>query len=205
MSSVLYYSNNCEFSKNLIRTISSSEYQKDIYVVCIDNRRIVGTNYMVQLQNGDNVLLPSAINRFPALVLLQDYSVLFGNEIMELLRPQQQKEIAEATQNNMEPIGYELNNTNNSYNPVSSDSYSYLDENLDFSQKHNYASANSEYIYDQSQERFSMPQQMEQYPQGTSQQYNNVSKSNISSSGKDEMEALINLRAADIPQPISRK
>ena len=205
MSSVLYYSNNCEFSKKLIRNISSSQYQQYIYVVCIDNRRLVDTNYMVQLQNGDNVLLPGSINRFPALVSLSDYSVLFGNAIMDVFRPQQQKEIAEATQNNMEPAGFGFNLTSDSSNPVSSDSYSYLDEGLDYSQQYNYGSANSEYEYDPSQERLtSMPQQSQQYSQGSTQQYDNFSKPDMSDSGKSAMEDLINRRAADIPQPVSR-
>ena len=194
MSSVLYYSNNCEFSKKLIRNISSSEYQKYIYVVCIDNRRLVDTNYMVQLQNGETVLLPGSINRFPALVSLSDYSVLFGNAIMDVFRPQQQNEIAEATQNNMEPAGYEFNITSDSSNPVSSDSYSYLDEGLDYSQQYNYASANSEYEYDSSQERLtSMPQQSQQDSQGS-----------MSNSGKSAMEDLMKRRESDIPQHVSR-
>tara|TARA_B110000285_G_C14841251_1_gene475445 strand:- start:37 stop:489 length:453 start_codon:yes stop_codon:yes gene_type:complete len=149
---------------------------------------------MVQLQNGETVLLPGSINRFPALVSLSDYSVLFGNAIMDVFRPQQQNEIAEATQNNMEPAGYEFNITSDSSNPVSSDSYSYLDEGLDYSQQYNYASANSEYEYDSSQERLtSMPQQSQQDSQGS-----------MSNSGKSAMEDLMKRRECDIPQHVSR-
>jgi hypothetical protein len=149
---------------------------------------------MVQLQNGETVLLPGSINRFPALVSLSDYSVLFGNAIMDVFRPQQQNEIAEATQNNMEPAGYEFNITSDSSNPVSSDSYSYLDEGLDYSQQYNYASANSEYEYDSSQERLtSMPQQSQQDSQGS-----------MSNSGKSAMEDLMKRRESDIPQHVSR-
>ena len=46
MSSILYYSNFCEHSKNLIQSLSKTNVAKEIHFICID-KRVKDTNNKV--------------------------------------------------------------------------------------------------------------------------------------------------------------
>ena len=132
MSCILYYSNFCPNSKELIKELSKSSIKDDIHFINIDQRvtKPDGATHII-LQNGQELLLPPTINKVPALLLLNHGNkVLFGEEINEHLRPKQVELDTSATQNNGEPLAFALGG--DSYGGqgfgVASDSYSFLDQ-----------------------------------------------------------------------------
>lgn len=131
MSSICYYSNYCEKSKNLLHQLSKSPSKKEIHFICIDKRSQNKEGKMIiHLENNQNVVLPNSISKVPALLLLnQGHRVVFGNEILEHLKPDEDLYNAKATQNNMEPLSYSLGNDNIGGFGVMSDSFSFWDQN----------------------------------------------------------------------------
>ena len=153
MSSILYYSKYCEVSKKYLQLLSKSEFQKDIHFICID-KRVKDTNnktYII-LENGQKIILPENVTKVPALLLLnQGYQVLFGEQILQHLKPKQQQEIKQATQNNIEPMAFSLGG-GGSFGDIVSDQYSFLDQGEDdlkttgnggMRQMHNYVDLNT--------------------------------------------------------------
>jgi hypothetical protein len=149
MSSILYYSKYCEVSKKYLQLLSKSEIQKDIHFICIDKREKSSNNktYII-LDNGQKIILPENVTKVPALLLLnQGYQVLYGEQILQHLKPRQQQEVKQATQNNMEPMAFSLGGGN-----IVSDQYSFLDQgeedlkttgNGGMRQMHNYVDLNT--------------------------------------------------------------
>ena len=108
MSSILYYSKYCEVSKKYLQILSKSNIQKDIHFICIDKRVKDSNNktYII-LENGQKIILPDNVTRVPALLLLtKGYEVLYGDRILEHLKPRQEVEVRQATKNNMEPMAF---------------------------------------------------------------------------------------------------
>jgi uncharacterized protein YukJ len=150
MSYILYYSKYCEVSKKYLQTLSKSNVQKDIHFICIDKRTKDANNktYII-LDNGQNIILPDNVTRVPALLLLnQGYNVLYGEKILEFLKPKQEVEVRKATQNNMEPMAFSFGG---GFGDVVSDQYSFLDQapedleakgNGGMRQMHNYVDLN---------------------------------------------------------------
>lgn len=131
MSTILYYSNYCENSKLLLANISNSNIKNDMHFISIDKRtqKNNGATY-IQLENGQEILLPPTINKVPALLLLnKGHKVLFGNEINQYLEPKQVIEQNIATSNNGEPLAFSL--CGNNCFGVASDNYSFLDQDSD--------------------------------------------------------------------------
>jgi hypothetical protein len=149
MSSILYYSKYCEVSKKYLQLLSKSDMQKDIHFICIDKRVKDSNNktYII-LENGQKIILPENVTKVPALLLLnQGYQVIYGEQILQHLKPQQQQQVKQATQNNMEPMAFSLGGGN-----VVSDQYSFLDQDSDelgttgsggMRQMHNYVDLNT--------------------------------------------------------------
>jgi hypothetical protein len=152
MSCILYYSKYCEVCKKYLQTISKSGHQKDIHFICIDKRVKDSNNktYII-LENGQKIILPENVTKVPALLLLnQGYQVLFGDQILQHLKPIKQEEIRQATQNNMEPMAFSLGG--GGFGDVVSDHYSFLDQGPDdlkadgnggMRQMHNYVDLNT--------------------------------------------------------------
>lgn len=153
MSCILYYSKYCEVCKKYLQLLSKSDSQKDIHFICID-KRVKDTNnktYII-LENGQKIILPENITKVPALLLLtQGYQVLYGEQILQHLKPRQQQEIRQATQNNMEPMAFSLGG-GGSFGDIVSDQYSFLDQDPDelkaegnggMRQMHNYVDLNT--------------------------------------------------------------
>jgi hypothetical protein len=153
MSCILYYSKYCEVSKKYLQLLSKSEFQKDIHFICIDKRvkDSSGKTFII-LENGQQIILPENITKVPALLLLnQGYHVLYGEQILQHLKPRQQQEIKQATQNNMEPMAFSLGG-GGGFSDVVSDQYSFLDQgeedlkttgNGGMRQMHNYVDLNT--------------------------------------------------------------
>jgi len=124
MSCILYYSKYCEVSKKYLQLISKSGSQNDIHFICIDKRVNENNKTYIILENGQKIILPENITRVPALLLLnQGYQVLYGEQILEFLKPRQEVEVRKATQNNMEPMAFSLGG-----GTIVSDQYSFLDQ-----------------------------------------------------------------------------
>jgi len=153
MSSILYYSNYCEHSKKLLQTISkSNNVQKTMHFICIDKReRDANNKVFIVLENGQKIIMPENINRVPALLLLdQGYNVLYGESILEHLKPKQLADVKKATKNNMEPMAFAFGG-GGGFNDIISDHYSFLDQDNDslkatgdggMRQMHNYVDLN---------------------------------------------------------------
>jgi len=152
MSYILYYSKYCEVSKKYLQILSKSNAQKEIHFVCIDKRTKDANNktYII-LDNGQNIILPDNVTRVPALLLLnQGYNVLYGEKILEFLKPRQEVEVRKATQNNMEPMAFSFGG-GGGFGDIVSDQYSFLDQapedleakgNGGMRQMHNYVDLN---------------------------------------------------------------
>ena len=153
MSCILYYSKYCEVCKKYLQLLSRSDAQRDIHFICIDKRVKDSNNktYII-LENGQKIILPENITKVPALLLLnQGYQVLYGEQILQHLKPRQQQEVRQATQNNMEPMAFALGG-GGSFGDVVSDQYSFLDQDPDdlkaegnggMRQMHNYVDLNT--------------------------------------------------------------
>jgi hypothetical protein len=155
MSSILYYSNYCEPSKKLLQTVTKTQNVKDIHFICID-KRIKDSNgkVFIVLQNGQKIIMPENVVRVPALLLLnQNYKVIYGDDIYQHLKPQQVKQVQEATKNNMEPVTFQdgFGAFSGFGGSIVSDNYSFLDQsdtdlsvkgNGGLRQMHSYVSLN---------------------------------------------------------------
>jgi len=150
MSSILYYSNFCEHSIKLIQTITKANISKDIHFICIDKRTKDANNKIyIILENGQKIIMPENVSRVPALLLLnQNYQVLYGESIVQHLKPKQEAMVKKATQNNLEPMAFGFGG---SFGNVTSDQYSFLDMDSDslsakgnggVRQMHNYVDLN---------------------------------------------------------------
>ena len=129
MSSILYYSNYCEHSKKMLQSISKANITKDIHYICID-KRVKDSNNKVYiiLENGQKIIMPENVSRVPALLLLnQNYQVLYGEAIVQHLKPRQEIMVKKATQNNLEPMAFAFGGSGS----VASDQYSFLDMDSD--------------------------------------------------------------------------
>ena len=128
MSSILYYSNFCEHSKQLLQTISKMNLQKDIHFICIDKRvKDANNKTFIVLENGQRIIMPENISRVPALLLLnQGYNVLYGESILQHFKPKQAILTKQATQNNLEPMSFSFGG-GSGFGDIVSDQYSFLD------------------------------------------------------------------------------
>ena len=142
MSYVLYFSNYCNNSKNIMnKIIKDYNNPKDIHWACIDNRSKEGNNTYILLKNGTKLLMPEIINRVPALLSLIDYKIYYGNDIINIcqhLYNKTQEYKTPSGKNNMshqpnnytqpmmndEPEAFSLGNSTNTNNNVLSDQYS---------------------------------------------------------------------------------
>ena len=151
MSCILYYSKYCEVSKKYLQLLSKTSMQNDIHFICIDKRvKEANNKTFIVLENGQKIILPENVTRVPALLLLnQGYKVLYGEQILEHLKPRQEVEVRKATQNNMEPMAFSFGG---GFSDIVSDQYSFLDQapedleakgNGGMRQMHNYVDLNT--------------------------------------------------------------
>jgi len=128
MSLILYYSNFCEPSKNLLKSIAQSQMKEEIHFICIDKRvkGKDGATYVV-LENNTQMILPPTVTKVPALLLLnRGHQVLFGQQIYQHLQPKEEQYTQQATHFNQEPLAFSVSEMGGC-----SDNYSYLDMSSD--------------------------------------------------------------------------
>lgn len=131
MSSILYYSNFCPNSKELLKSLANSTVKDEIHFICIDQRKKLPDGSMaVVLKNNQELPLPPMITKVPALMLInRGNKVLFGDEINDFLQPRQVELNSVATSNNEEPLSFSFMGDSAQGFGVASDSYSFLDQN----------------------------------------------------------------------------
>uniref|UniRef100_A0A6C0BSX2 Uncharacterized protein n=1 Tax=viral metagenome TaxID=1070528 RepID=A0A6C0BSX2_9ZZZZ len=125
MKYILYYSNNCNSSKNVLYSLSRNYNAKDICYICIDKRvkNQDGTRSVV-LDNGQLVPLPPNITHVPSLMLLnRGFNLIQGDEpILGELLPRAQNTVSSLGGFvNSEPLAFSYSEMNGM-----SDNYSYL-------------------------------------------------------------------------------
>ena len=119
---ILYYSNFCPHSQLVIQFIAKNNLTNSLNCICIDKRtREPNSNQIkILLENGKKVSMPPNVHSVPALLLVkQNYNVILGNNIIEYLKPAIQENTNIATNNQGEPIGYHIQNSNNGMSIVS--------------------------------------------------------------------------------------
>ena len=122
MSCILYYSNYCQHSKQLLQKVSKN-VDENIHFICIDNRVAENGKTFIVLQNGQKIILPENITRVPSLLLLNEgFKVINDSDnILKHLEPKQKQNMKEATMNNMEPMAFSFGQGS----AIVSDNYSF--------------------------------------------------------------------------------
>ena len=91
MSTILYYSNYCKHSKQLIGVLAKSTITDDIHFICIDNRIVKNNKTYITLQNGQTVIMHPNITKVPALYLIKQAGrIIYGNDIYNFFKPKQE-------------------------------------------------------------------------------------------------------------------
>ena len=129
MSYILYYSNYCNNSSQIIQKLATSQLKNDIHFISIDDRikRSDGTTY-IRLKNQQEIVLPHTVDKVPALLLLnRGNQVVFGNQILEDLQPVRTG--VQERMVNREPMAFSLNDMNSC--GVTSDNYSFIDQTIE--------------------------------------------------------------------------
>ena len=146
MTSILYYSNYCTHCKKLIVHISKTILKEKIHFVNIDNRYKEENKTHILLPDGQTLSMPPHINKVPALMLIDSYNVMYGNEIYQYLKPKEERMKQKNTMNNGEPLAF-----SSEIAGAMSDTYSFLDMSSEelsakgsggFRQMHNFAKLN---------------------------------------------------------------
>jgi len=109
---ILYYSNYCKHSKNVLAFLVKHDIVKSLNCICVDKRKVNPHSGQVQImmENGTSILLPPNIHAVPALMLLKEnYHVLMGNnKITEKFKSHIAESNDFATQGNGEPLSFSL-------------------------------------------------------------------------------------------------
>jgi hypothetical protein len=148
MSDILYYSNYCNHCKTLLSFLSKYRKKDEIHFLCIDRRVKKQDGIYIQLNNGQEILLPPIIKQVPSLLLLNRGNMLLtGVQVMEHFQHLNNQLNMETTNNNGEPEAFSINQLGNFHN----DNFSFIDHdpndmlakgNGGTRQMYNYASLN---------------------------------------------------------------
>ena len=127
--SQLFYSKFCQHSKSILDKIRKSCQEGEFDYVCIDNRYVKENITYINLLGGRQAMpLPPMINRVPSMLLVPNYEVLVGDQILDYISPKA-KTVSEEETNmmNIDPNPFSLNNDLTGGFGVASDSFSFLD------------------------------------------------------------------------------
>jgi len=123
---ILYYSNYCTHSKKLLQYLVKENLTNQLNCICIDKRSRNPKTGQIQIamENGQTLMMPPNVHSVPALLLVkQNFRVVLGDEIMQLLHPLVKKQRDAATKHHGEPSGFALGN----FAGVSSEKYTAYD------------------------------------------------------------------------------
>ena len=109
---ILYYSNYCKHSKNVLAFLVKHDIVKSLNCICVDKRKVNPHSGQVHImmENGTSVLLPPNVHAVPALMLLKEnYQVLLGNnKITDKFKSRVLESNDFATKGNGEPLSFSL-------------------------------------------------------------------------------------------------
>jgi hypothetical protein len=126
-NNIIYYSNYCKHSQKVFNLLMKAGLEKDLEFICIDKRgRDPNTNQLFILaENGARLLLPPNIHSVPAMLLIkQQYSVLYGDDILKYYEPKIVNDKMTATNFNGEPVAYSFGNKTEAFGNSIDASYS---------------------------------------------------------------------------------
>ena len=130
--SQLFFSKYCKFCNTLINKIQKTGQESSFDFICIDNRFIKeNITYVNMFNNNQAMPLPPMINRVPTLLLVPNYEVLVGDQILEYISPKTKTIQQEQNAINMEPNPFSITNDSTGGFGVASDTYSFLDMSTD--------------------------------------------------------------------------
>jgi hypothetical protein len=102
---VLFYSNYCKHSKQLIHFVATNRLADKFSAICVDNRFKDDQTTVIVLDNGNTYKLPVHVHSVPTLLLVsQKHRILVGEEIYRYLKPLVEQDVRKATEGNMEPV-----------------------------------------------------------------------------------------------------
>ena len=108
---LLYYSNYCKHSKNVLDYLVKNDIIKSLHSICVDRRKIdqqTGQVHVI-LENGNSVLLPPNVHSVPCLLLIKEnYRCISGQDIIQNFKGDVQDNNLIATNGNGEPFGFSL-------------------------------------------------------------------------------------------------
>jgi len=108
---ILYYSNFCKHSQNVIQNLVKGNLTDKLNFVCIDKRsKDPKTNMVhIHLENGSKIAMPPNLYSVPALLLVnQKFQFIYGDDIIKHFHKDIVSKNNTATKNNGEPLGYYL-------------------------------------------------------------------------------------------------
>lgn len=154
MTDILYYSNYCKHSQNILQYFAKNNLTDKVNFICVDKRIVdAKTGYTnLLLENGKKVLLPPNVHHVPSLLLTkQNYRVILGDDILAHFKPQVKEQNEQATEYQGEPSGFSIGGGN-----IVSEQYTFYNmspEELSakgkggMRQLHNYVKASHEPIF----------------------------------------------------------
>jgi hypothetical protein len=126
MSIVIYYSNFCDPSKKLLQKVAKTKLSQEIHFICIDRRQRDSKGNTILFVQNEQVMLPSAVTKVPALYQMETKQVLFGDDIYGFLLPKEVAINQVATNGNFEPDPFSVFGMSRL-----SDQYSYWDQSVE--------------------------------------------------------------------------
>jgi hypothetical protein len=127
--SLLFFSNFCSHSKNILEKLNKGGLNQKFDYICIDKRFVKNNITYIYNPDGSSFPLPPMINRVPVLLLKPNHELLAGNQILEYIQPQSKTIQEENNKINMEPNAFAFEG--DSCYGVSSDNFSFLDTSVD--------------------------------------------------------------------------
>jgi len=113
---ILYYSNHCTYSKKLLLVLSRCQgLREKISFICIDKRiQDPQTNQtFILLENGSKIVKPPNLHSVPAMLLVNDnYNIIYGDDIIDKLKPFIVSTTNQAEEYNGEPRSFEFTGNN---------------------------------------------------------------------------------------------
>jgi len=126
MSLILYYSNFCDPSKKLLQKVAKTKLSQEIHFICIDQRKRDSKGNTILFLQNEQVMLPSAVTKVPALYQMESKQVLFGDDIYDHLLPKEVAINQVATNGNFDPDPFSVFGMSRL-----SDTYSYWDTSVE--------------------------------------------------------------------------
>jgi hypothetical protein len=129
---ILYYSNLCKHSQELLQYVSKTPYHKNMNFICIDNR-FMDKNKQIQvvLEDNSHIPLPDIINKVPSLLLIhKNNMVILGNNIKQHIDTEMRQK---PSQQLTEPESFDFGGGGGSggHGYIQSDVYSFLDQSAE--------------------------------------------------------------------------